>query len=66
MLAVHLYTLLQIDTSDLGTSTAKAARMCSASDLCIAHLAKSRAEGDFTLKCQGEVIKAHSFILRTR
>ena len=41
--------------------------MGTANDLFIAQMSKSRAEeGDFTLKCEGLVIKAHSFILRNR
>ena len=40
--------------------------MSSANALFLAQMAESRAEGDFTLKCEGEVIKAHSFILRMR
>ena len=42
-------------------------RMSTAHSLFIAQMAKLRiAEGDFTLKCEGEIIKAHSFILRSR
>ena len=40
--------------------------MATANSLFLAQMAASRAEGDFTLKCQGEVIKAHFFVLRMR
>ena len=41
-------------------------RMTNAAELLVKSLAKSREQGDITLKCEGEDIKAHSFILKER
>ena len=38
--------------------------MTSAAELFSATMAKSREQGDITLKCEGKDIKAHSFILK--
>jgi len=40
--------------------------MSNAAKLFSATMAKSREQGDITLKCEGKVIKAHSFILKGR
>ena len=41
-------------------------RMTSAASALITTLAKTREQGDITLKCEGKDIKAHSFILKER
>ena len=41
-------------------------RMTSAASALITTLAKTREQGDITLKCEGKDIKAHWFILKER
>ena len=49
-----------------GFQTRNSGKMTSAAELLVKSLAKSREQGDITLKCEGEDIKAHSFILKER